>query len=365
MNFVKHSRYQHNTDISYPQHFIALSERESIEIVFNESRLSTWIADAATRLRLTRFGSQKYPIISKVLFFLARHSFLFPWQLRDIDAIISFWFFPIPLSRKRIPIFFPTGFLPNEYVGARSDAERTEELVQLSKWFSRADLISFPAQSWINHFNSLNSNFRDKIIFLPFLLPGATPAAASFVHTKFDNAGTVSILFVGQDGKRKGLNRLCQALDLLAVTSPDIAAKLRVTIVSRTPFDRVQGVEIRHLQSLSRHEVLSLMREAHIFCLPTQRDSYGFVFIEAMANGCAIIADNQDPRPEILAQGECGILTDTSPVAIAAAIKSLVSDMQAAKALALRALRRYCTVYDFRQVRQQYIDRLIAMVGVS
>lgn len=361
VNYVRHSRNQHNTDVAYPQHFMSLSEQNHIQIVFNESRLSAWLVDAAIRLNMTRLSGKRLPFLSRIIYFFSRHTFLFPWQLREIDVILTFWFFPIVLSKRKIPIFFPSGFSSNETVGAQTDAERAPELAQLEKWFSRADLIAFPAQSRIDHFNSLNSDYQDKIVFLPFLLPSVFPVDASFVNAKFEDPQVISILFVARDGNLKGLSNLCQALDMIAREDTQIAKRLSVTIVSETRADRIKGIEMRQFASLSHPEVLALMRAAHVFCLPTQRDAFGLVFLEAMASGCAIIADNRDPRPEILGQGDCGILTDTSPLALAAAIKKIVKDLAAAKALALRALNRFNAVYDFRIVRQQYIDQLVAI----
>lgn len=70
-----------------------------------------------------------------------------------------------------------------------------------------------------------------------------------------------------------------------------------------------------------------LMRNCHLFCLPSQFDSFGMGFIEAMAFGLPVVALNQGPTPDVV--GNSGILVDTPQAeTLAEALLQAESDWQ-------------------------------------
>ncbi|RUO41641.1 hypothetical protein CWE22_05655 [Pseudidiomarina aestuarii] len=65
----------------------------------------------------------------------------------------------------------------------------------------------------------------------------------------------------------------------------------------------------------------AVLRSCQLFCLPSQFDSFGMGFIEAMAAGLPVIALNHEATPDVVKHNETGILVDElSPTALAAAI---------------------------------------------
>ena len=228
--------------------------------------------------------------------------------------------------------------------------------VKLRKeWYAKSDVVSFCAQSWIKHFNSIDNTFKDKIIFLPRLLPNTNPVSVEEVEQKFNNREKINVLFVGRDGKRKGLDEFLEALTEIAFF-PELANKILVTIVTATKFDRPKNIEMEIYPPLENRKVVELMHKAHIFCLPTHRDSYGLVFIEAMSSGCAVIADKRNPRTEFFEDGECGVLVKNNKDEILRALKRLVEDSELSKSLALKALKRFNSIYSFEKAKQDYLQ---------
>ncbi|QOX78544.1 glycosyltransferase family 4 protein [Trichlorobacter lovleyi] len=72
---------------------------------------------------------------------------------------------------------------------------------------------------------------------------------------------------------------------------------------------------------------LRLLREADIFCLPSSYDSFGMVFVEAMAHGLPVIALDWGPINDIVSDGVCGILIkQAEPEYFARAAIKLVCD---------------------------------------
>jgi glycosyltransferase involved in cell wall biosynthesis len=74
-------------------------------------------------------------------------------------------------------------------------------------------------------------------------------------------------------------------------------------------------------------ELNDLYARASIFVMPSRAEGFGFVFLEAMAHELPVIAGNRDATPEVVVDGDTGLLVDpTSVEAITGAISRLLSD---------------------------------------
>lgn len=68
-----------------------------------------------------------------------------------------------------------------------------------------------------------------------------------------------------------------------------------------------------------------LYRSSDLFVLPSQKEGFGIVFLEAAATGLPVIAGNRDGSVDALANGELGTLVDpTDPTAISNAISEVI-----------------------------------------
>jgi glycosyltransferase involved in cell wall biosynthesis len=65
-------------------------------------------------------------------------------------------------------------------------------------------------------------------------------------------------------------------------------------------------------------EKSALFDSVDIFCLPSRNDSFGMVYLEAMAAGVPIVALNHGPIPDVVRDGKDGVLIeDESPLTVA------------------------------------------------
>ncbi len=76
-----------------------------------------------------------------------------------------------------------------------------------------------------------------------------------------------------------------------------------------------------------RAEVGDLLRQCDLFVLPSRSEPFGIVIIEAMACGKPVVASAVGGIPEIIQQGENGILVEPDdPAALADAIIRVLED---------------------------------------
>lgn len=236
-----------------------------------------------------------------------------------------------------------------------------EQASHLDKKMQGAALIHFHTDSMREQYLSLRPAQASRCITIPFFLPQLEFQTPAQVQEKFDQPDTM-LLFVGADGQRKGLEELCAALDLLADSLE--RNKVRVVIVSKHEPSCLRFKAIQHERRLPRHEVQMLMRQAHVYCMVPRYESFGLVFVEAMAAGCAVVADDDLPRQEILDNGRCGMLLPArQPAAIAQALSDLLDDRARMCDLALAGLARARTRYAPTAVSRAYAQAFARLVA--
>jgi glycosyltransferase involved in cell wall biosynthesis len=181
-----------------------------------------------------------------------------------------------------------------------------------------------------------------------------------------DTAGGVSVdgptvLAVAHMYPRKSLDVLLRALPLL----PKRWQHLRLHIVGIGPEEarlrartRLLGLDRRvsFLGHVSRSRLAAEYRACTLFCLPSRQEGFGIVFLEAMAAGKAVVACMAGAVPEIVAQGETGLLAPPADAtALAEALTTLLDD-PARRAEMGNAGRERVRRYDADIVARRFLD---------
>jgi glycosyltransferase involved in cell wall biosynthesis len=237
------------------------------------------------------------------------------------------------------------------------DREKGEQYLQneanaLENYAQGSNLVHFHTDCMREAFLLRKPKWRDKCVTVPFFLPQLNFLPQELITKKFANHRT-NILFVGVDGVRKGLFELCSALDELA----DLLNEYNVnfTVVSKTKHSCKIFKNVKQHFFLSRNEVQKLMQESHVYIMVPHRETFGLVYVEAMAAGCAVIADDDLPRQEIFDNGVCGKLVrskDSSLLVLE--IKKLIQNRTMMLSLALKGWGHAQSRYAAEQVAKQY-----------
>lgn len=137
-----------------------------------------------------------------------------------------------------------------------------------------------------------------------------------------------NILFVGKAWERKGGPVLVEAFRTVLGTHPDAT----LTIVGCAP--RLSVPNCRIVGQVSLAEVKRYFKEASIFCLPSTREPFGIVYLEAMAHKLPVIACNIGALPDFIVEGKNGYLIEASESRqLSQSIERLISAPEECKTL--------------------------------
>jgi glycosyltransferase involved in cell wall biosynthesis len=118
-----------------------------------------------------------------------------------------------------------------------------------------------------------------------------------FDEKRFSNK---NILFVGVDWQRKGGPVLIDAFRKVLETYPDAT----LTIVGCTPKLDLPNCNI--VGRIPPSDLKKYFEQASVFCLPTNIEPFGVVFLEAMSYKLPIIAKNIGAIPDFVFEGKNG-----------------------------------------------------------
>lgn len=156
---------------------------------------------------------------------------------------------------------------------------------------------------------------------------GSNYGAAPLEGKRYDQQ---TALFVGYDFERKGGLVLLEAWERVRRALPQ--ARLWIAGPKR-PTRELPGVEWLGRVD-NRAELSRRYREATLFVMPSLFDPWGHVFFEAMSFGLPCVGSTACAMPEIIRDGETGLLAATGQAEpLAAALIALLGDPARAEAM--------------------------------
>jgi starch synthase len=190
-----------------------------------------------------------------------------------------------------------------------------------------------------------------------------------------------SVVFVGRITRQKGLPYLMRACHdlppqtqiILLAGAPDtkeIAAEVEGLAIQLRGARDDNGV-IWVQEMLPKHEVVQVLTHATVFVCPSIYEPMGIVNLEAMACETAVVATATGGIPEVVADGETGILVpieqltdgtgtpvdpDRFVLDLAAALTRLIEDPARAKELGLAGRRRAVEHFSWSRIAEETLS---------
>ena len=173
------------------------------------------------------------------------------------------------------------------------------------------------------------------------------------------------VIFVGRITRQKGvpvLLRAASGLDPRAqlvlcagqADTPELEAEV-TGLVDGLRASRSGVVWIPEM--LPKREVIQLLTHATVFAIPSIYEPLGIVNLEAMACGTAVVGSRTGGIPEVVADGETGLLVPPGePEPLAEALNALIRDPDRAAAMGQAGRKRAVAEFGWAAIAAQTAD---------
>ncbi len=210
--------------------------------------------------------------------------------------------------------------------------------------------------------------------------PGRVTVTGNGVEDRFFENGAGPrepfVLYAGRVESGKGLEDLVAAARIMVDCRPDAAdpktatpgTSPRFVVAGAGPLlPRIQALASEaglgdrfHFTGLidasRREELARLYRTAAIFALPSHHEGMPTVLLEAMAAGAPVVSTRVGGAPEVVADGENGLLVPPrEPEALAAALLKLWDAPKLRDALGAKARQTVAGRYSWRAIADRYL----------
>jgi starch synthase len=171
-----------------------------------------------------------------------------------------------------------------------------------------------------------------------------------------------TVIFVGRVTRQKGLPVLLRAAArlvpgaqlVLCAGQPDTAELAAEVSGLVTSLQATRSGVIWIPEMLPKREIIQLLSHATAFAIPSLYEPLGIVNLEAMACGTAVVGSRVGGIPEVVADGDTGLLVPADdPAALAAALNSLLADPARAAAMGAAGRKRALAEFSWDAIAAQ------------
>jgi glycosyltransferase involved in cell wall biosynthesis len=179
--------------------------------------------------------------------------------------------------------------------------------------------------------------------------------------------GPLRLLYVGRLSAEKGVDVAISALRIVVRREPTATLQIAGTGPLRQDLEALaeQGGladNVRFLGAVAPEAVRSLMAAASVVVVPSRNEGFSLVALEAAQAGRPVVATRVGGIPEVVTDGETGLLVrPEAPEALAAAILRLVDAPERAEAMGARARRRAEDEFRWSDYVEAYDARIRAL----
>ena len=261
-------------------------------------KLALWIYNQAYRKSISTSIPQKVDVI---------HFVGVGWELLGFLALAE--------ARKRAAVFT---MWPAVHPGTWGDSPLDVTL------YNQADAVFVQSDSEKAHLTRLGVN--PTRLHLCGLAP-ATDAVGNEERFRHQHSlGTRPlILFVGRKDKGKGYHSLCAAMPLVLAVVPD-ACLVAVGPDREPPYPVVPEKALLDLGFASEDDKADALAACTLFCLPSENEAFGIVYVEAWHYSKPIIGGPAPAVHDLITEGINGFCVPQDKDAIALALIRLLRD---------------------------------------
>lgn len=228
----------------------------------------------------------------------------------------------------------------------------------ISSKFEKFDNIgfrSYPIQKSFQNINEIHSGF---------LCPSGIPS--NFIEyqswNKHKEGDCSKIIYVGNLSKRKFPFSVVRAVHSLG----DVNTSLSIIgsggeskrISSYIKKENIKNIKLEGRKP--RLEVIDKMKDSHIFVMISKDETFGLVYLEAMAKGCIVIASKEEGMDGIIKDGENGFLCQAGNEEELSKILVKIKNLSPSERVKI-SMNALNTVKDYtdRKVAELYLSKIL------
>lgn len=187
--------------------------------------------------------------------------------------------------------------------------------------------VSKISGEWLSHFHCKTDKLLYNSVDPIELLRLSESADTSFIDRAIQCKSPKIVCFTGRFTPQKGIIPLAKAFSHVQEVYPD---SYLFMAGSGELFNKVKELNINHLVltgTLSYPQSLALLKRSDIFCMPTLSEGFSTSMLEAAALKSVIITTTTGGSPELVKNGDYGILLPTAEeIDIYSALVTALSD---------------------------------------
>ncbi len=196
------------------------------------------------------------------------------------------------------------------------------------------------------------------------LIPGCGVDTGKFHPAPTPPGGLTTIVLPARLQREKGVHEFVAAAEILARRG----VKARMALVGYADFDRPGGIDRTQLEQWCSHQMVewwghstdmpATFRNAHIACLPSYREGFPKVLVEAAACGLPVVTTDVPGCRDSVRAGETALLVPVQDAqALADALEKLIADAELRQEMGQAGRKLVETHYS----EAQFIERSLAL----
>ena len=193
------------------------------------------------------------------------------------------------------------------------------------------------------------------------------PQNVADLRTELGWAGAPLIGFVGRLTGQKGVDVLLNAFAIVHRALPTARLLLIGDGPQRATLAALAGgLQISAAVHFAgwREDARAQMAALNVLAIPSRWEGFGLVTLEAMQAGVAVVASRVSALPEIVLDGETGLLVPAANVAkLAAALLALLQDPQRAMQLGENGRLRAAQLFTVKQMAVQHAALYLSLAA--
>ena len=238
-----------------------------------------------------------------------------------------------------------------------------------------AAAITTPSVFTAEKVQQIHSVKREKIYLIPWGVPSALDAPSTIpgpqLPTLPAGKNILTVARLAASERYKGIDDVIRAMPALAREFPNLHYfvvgdgddRFRLECLAA---DVAVANRVRFLGVRSDAEVASFYQACDAFVMPSRGEGFGLVYLEAMARGKPVVAAQEAATPEVVVDGETGILVDYGDVTgLASSISRILRDPSVGRKMGEAGRRRYQEHYTFKHFRDRFVDLMMTQIGVK